>query len=658
MDYGDYSNIIKAILVGLGLIFALGGLVRKILKDRDQPAPLTGATKAPAARPPAAPTGDPLTTMLDKMEADGQKHPWARSFSSKDLHHFLELVGVHYVRLGFADDADSAKTVIIMQDFLFPQSPTGLDQLAPLCQRADRASWPKLVDEHFVGMDQRKAIGEKREDYEAVKEQIMPRLFPASILKQEGVSVVGKRYLPDVAVVMVFDTVDACMNVTADDLAKWGKTDDELTRVAFANLAKKYPPEFKDMEIDGLNCKILADNSPFDASYALAIKQHPQLCGASGALIGVPSTDVMVVVPIHDDEDVEDRKKALAPVIVHNYSRYEVPVSYHLYWYKDGRFQKLEVDPDSVVPEVPGWAPFETKEDFHLFLETAMEYFTKRGFTTDLDAATGGLTVPEQPYQGSQMYLGNVASVCAQIEKQHWAEAVKDHFSSFETSIKEGEDVGADRKDFEKVKHLIMPRLYPIDYLEYKDKMVMRSSLEDTLLTLVFDLPTSIVNVQPDDVAAWGKGEDELYRLAFQNLRATYPPAFEQMELSGDAKIQIMAEENFFNPTYALFLEQFEGLLGQHGTVVGVPHRGALLCYPMEDQNFLNVIHQLAFIVTGMYKDGPGSLSPHLYWYHQGEFRRLPFRIGENNKFEFMPPAEFVEMMTKLMEESGQGRDG
>ena len=50
-----------------------------------------------------------------------------------------------------------------------------------------------------------------------------------------------------------------------------------------------------------------------------------------------------------------------------------------------------------------------------------------------------------------------------------------------------------------------------------------------------------------------------------------------------------------------------------------------------------------------MHHDGPGSLSPYLYWYHDGEFTVLPYE-SEDDALTFVPPDEFVDVMDELTE--------
>jgi hypothetical protein len=48
-----------------------------------------------------------------------------------------------------------------------------------------------------------------------------------------------------------------------------------------------------------------------------------------------------------------------------------------------------------------------------------------------------------------------------------------------------------------------------------------------------------------------------------------------------------------------------------------------------------------------MEREGPGSITPNLYWYRDGRFTLLPYEIA-NKQFNFRPPDELVDLMNQL----------
>jgi hypothetical protein len=65
----------------------------------------------------------------------------------------------------------------------------------------------------------------------------------------------------------------------------------------------------------------------------------------------------------------------------------------------------------------------------------------------------------------------------------------------------------------------------------------------------------------------------------------------------------------------------------------------------------VTVVDMLGVIAMGMEREGPGSISPRLYWYEAGRYIDLPFTFT-NKAFQFSPPDEFVAMLNRLADSS------
>ena len=57
-------------------------------------------------------------------------------------------------------------------------------------------------------------------------------------------------------------------------------------------------------------------------------------------------------------------------------------------------------------------------------------------------------------------------------------------------------------------------------------------------------------------------------------------------------------------------------------------------------------------VIVGMHRDGPGSISQNLYWYHEGEYIVLPYEL-EDQSLRFLPPDDFSELLDELGEVAG-----
>jgi hypothetical protein len=54
-------------------------------------------------------------------------------------------------------------------------------------------------------------------------------------------------------------------------------------------------------------------------------------------------------------------------------------------------------------------------------------------------------------------------------------------------------------------------------------------------------------------------------------------------------------------------------------------------------------LRALFFFVPQLYKQGPGSITPSIYWYRAGTYTQLPYQVNDDDTVDFSPPASFAE---------------
>jgi hypothetical protein len=120
-----------------------------------------------------------------------------------------------------------------------------------------------------------------------------------------------------------------------------------------------------------------------------------------------------------------------------------------------------------------------------------------------------------------------------------------------------------------------------------------------------------------------------------------------ELQLTETIAVQIMSGNSFFASTRVLMLEEFPECLGLYGSLVGIPHRHAAILYPIQNLDVITAVNVLIPLIKSLYNEGPGSISPNLYWYRQQKFINLPYR--ETRKaLQFFPPAEFTDMLNRM----------
>jgi hypothetical protein len=300
-------------------------------------------------------------------------------------------------------------------------------------------------------------------------------------------------------------------------------------------------------------------------------------------------------------------------------------------------------------PAPPAWARFFSKGEYYRFLEEIRGYFRRRGLAIVIEDSI--LCVPAGLPGGIQRCgLLNLAQRCKQeADAATWPGIIAAHFDSFERHLQESARVQEIARDFERVAPLLAVRLYPQEYLEGDTARhcVFRRDLPGTVTVLVYDLPSSIQNVRPGDVASWGRDVEEIFEIALDNVRLHSIPQRSEVACGDGIALQVLTGQDYFVATHALLLDEHPACVGIHGALVGVPHRHAVLTYPIRDMAVLRVVQPMLGAIIGMERDGPGSISSQLFWYHDGSYERLPYRV-DRQRLIVEPPAPFLELLQTL----------
>ncbi len=314
---------------------------------------------------------------------------------------------------------------------------------------------------------------------------------------------------------------------------------------------------------------------------------------------------------------------------------------------KTNFFENLWKMGSGQVNEAPEWASFFTAEQYHKFIASIKNYFKQQGI--DIVIEDGVARAKDDTGESEDIRLGlqNIAQICKQSDEGQWDEIIKEFFDNFILSRHDDE---FDKKipNYEEVKEFLSVRIWPREYLAKLEKEVIyHEDMEGTVSALVLDLPRTVRNVKPAEAGPWGKTDTELFQTALENLKTKYPLTISQEKIADEMSITLLSRKDFFAASHILLMGQNHACVGTYGALVGVPNSQAILCYPINDALILQAINPLIFIISGMYRDGPRSVSQELYWYHDGKFQKLPYERTED-KIDFLPPEEFLEMLGKL----------
>jgi hypothetical protein len=304
---------------------------------------------------------------------------------------------------------------------------------------------------------------------------------------------------------------------------------------------------------------------------------------------------------------------------------------------------------------VPAWASMLGEVGFKNFITLIEDYFASRNITINVDEHEGVIRPKlNAALQSSVFGLQNIAQVCHQAEATEWGQLISTHFDSIFNVSNEHNALTVDMSDFKKVQTRLRARLYPQDIASHTSEIVHRDGLAGTLEVLVMDLPTTVRTVSKQEAASWPFTEDELLFIGRRNLRHSGLLKASSVPLDQGTNLLLYSGDNFYAASHALI---FEDYMAQHtekfgkaviyGAIVGIPKRDVMLVHFIHNVGAVEAIGSLLQAVIGMHRDGPGSITPNLYWYHDGKFEHLPY-VLEGNTLNFAPPDEFVELLNEL----------
>lgn len=197
----------------------------------------------------------------------------------------------------------------------------------------------------------------------------------------------------------------------------------------------------------------------------------------------------------------------------------------------------------------------------------------------------------------------------------------------------------------ERLPKRIRPKLWArAEIAEHEAVLQLRPLADDLAAVLCIDLPTTVQNVRPEDVEAVGLPVEELWRRALTQLDDGEP--VERVPLDEARRVEIIASDSQFLATRVLDLEKLIGPIGKHGALLALPHRHMVMVHTIEDgPTLLEAVDILVPVAARAHADGPGALSPHLYWWHGGELERIPV---DGEATSITPPPGFVELLSAL----------
>ncbi len=307
-----------------------------------------------------------------------------------------------------------------------------------------------------------------------------------------------------------------------------------------------------------------------------------------------------------------------------------------------------EKSPTGEPVPVPDEVGFFSRAEWQNFLRAVQNDMERRGLVAEVDG-----TNLSRAASGWSASLINLAQICYREPDDRWALAISAHFDSL---LSTGPVTSADEPDAEvliveqmtaeEARQNLRVRIYPPDFIG--EGRITRIVTPGLVAGLAIDLPDAVESVSPEQIQAWGLGVDEAFRVGYDNVRRNDKATVGGQRPDGEPELVWLTSSSFFVTTNVMWLEQLIGPLPAAGALVAVPHRHAVIVHPMTDLGHaVSAVNVMLMLAKSAFEAGPGSLSPSLYWWTDGQIIHLPGEV-DGETIRFRPPEAFLLALDQL----------
>ena len=235
------------------------------------------------------------------------------------------------------------------------------------------------------------------------------------------------------------------------------------------------------------------------------------------------------------------------------------------------------------------------------------------------------------------------------VPRDDWPALVSDHVTTIVTAMEEPLDLS----DFDLAQHLLRTRIYPAE--ADNGVLAARPFAPGLIEVVVVDTPTSVRTVSTEEMNGWPVSGDALFMLGRANVRGDGPLQVDDQDLGG-VRVSVLHGWTFYAVTHLAWLEEYLPI-GPYGALVIAPNRSLIVAHPLRINEgcpraryraAVAAVNELQAQAHRAYEEGPGSLTPHLYWWRAGELTYLETRYEGDS---LVLPEEFSSVLATLAAE-------
>jgi hypothetical protein len=297
---------------------------------------------------------------------------------------------------------------------------------------------------------------------------------------------------------------------------------------------------------------------------------------------------------------------------------------------------------DKAAQTTPAWAYPLTPNQYNLFVRTVAVALDMSQIPGQREPnADGTLIVADRDGTPVTLGLQNLAQMVAGDKEADWSRIVRDHVAAFFA------DENPPQSSADGLASLRV-RLWHPDYVEQATRTIYRDIAPGLVEALVIDLAHKVMGATEEQLGQWRVSPDEAWALAERNCRSE---AVELVPQTGPDGIEVVfvVGESIYVSSHALWIDEHVSIDVMRGALLGVPTRHLVAVCPIHDLRVVKMVGAMYASNRRIFDEGPGSISPEVYWWRAGSFALIPIDAS-TKPAKVTPPASFVEMLNGLPE--------
>jgi hypothetical protein len=271
---------------------------------------------------------------------------WAGHFTSvDDLHEFEMLVDAYFRKRGELVIVGDGAATRFEEDGKTQRNQYGLSKLSRVCLMHEKWEWAGMVASHFDTLERASRLNDdaqtRMRDYVWCESRLVTRM---AMLDDPAIleTLVHRVDFAGTVTYVAVDMGESFMSVRPDLTAEWPGGPDAWFAAAEKNARRLAPAEVHRQELDGGLTLHLIRSEGHSHAWARAIDEFPEILGAFGAIVSIPTATTILSMPV-DGFDVVERMQAFFAITAGLERDGPESISPVVYWLKDGRWHAFEM---------------------------------------------------------------------------------------------------------------------------------------------------------------------------------------------------------------------------------------------------------------------------------------------------------------------------